>query len=188
MSILAISQLLRSTGNSFDGQQPDETVIVLLRRHPVVIILPIIFGTAMALVPVALAGVFLPTIIAHGFLPLLLFGLSLVLLAYWQAIFYAMTMYTLDVWIVTDKRIIDSTQHGFFNRKVSELSLNRIQDTTVRTLGILPSMFDFGNIEIETAGAKEEFSFRQVPNPAGVKDKIMKAAQDYHAAHPGGGL
>jgi len=83
-------------------------------------------------------------------------------------------MYTLDVWIVTDRRIIDSTQHGFFNRVVSELHLSRIQDISVSTRGVIQTFLKFGDLQVQTAGTDEKFKFQQIPHPEKVKDVIRK--------------
>ncbi len=83
-------------------------------------------------------------------------------------------MYALDVWIVTDRRIIDSTQHGFFNRTISELHLSRVQDISTQTKGIIPTFLKFGDLQVQTAGTEEKFKFFQIPNPGKVKDTIMK--------------
>jgi len=110
----------------------------------------------------------------NDFLSLFFFLSSLWYLILWSAIFYALTMYTLDVWIVTDKRIIDSTQHGFFNRIVSELHISRIQDVSVDVHGVIETFLKFGNLQIQTAGTEEKFKFMQIPNPGKVKDEIAK--------------
>ncbi len=83
-------------------------------------------------------------------------------------------MYTLDNWIVTTKRIIDSLQSGFFNRRVAELHLEKIQDVSYKIEGLLPTFFNYGIVEIQTAGKDNKFLFEQVPNPQRVKDIIME--------------
>lgn len=89
-------------------------------------------------------------------------------------------MYILDVWIVTNQRIIDSTQRGFFNRVVSELHVSRIQDVSVSTSGLIQTMFKFGDLQVQTAGTEEKFKFIQIPNPEDVKDEIAKLIEVKH--------
>jgi uncharacterized membrane protein YdbT with pleckstrin-like domain len=88
-------------------------------------------------------------------------------------------MYVLDVWIVTDKRIIDSTQHGFFSRSVSELHLSRVQDISVKVDGLFQSLLKFGDLVIQTAGTENKFDFRQIPNPNEVKNQIMSHISEH---------
>jgi uncharacterized membrane protein YdbT with pleckstrin-like domain len=109
----------------------------------------------------------------------ILFILSFYLLIIWQGFFIAMADYYLDTWIATDNRILDIRQKGIFNREISELRYSKIQDITIKTKGFLGTMLDFGDVSIQTAGTSQMFTFLQVPNPAGIKDRIL-AIHDNH--------
>jgi hypothetical protein len=80
----------------------------------------------------------------------------------------------LDVWIVTDKRIVNIEQIALFQRSVSELEHSKIQDITSEIHGILPTLFRYGYIYIQTAGETQRFVFKQVPNPVKTRNIIMK--------------
>jgi uncharacterized membrane protein YdbT with pleckstrin-like domain len=170
------STLFKQTHNSFEGEEEGEKVILLLRRHPFIILIRLAFSFFLCLVPVFIAIFFTKFLIVQDLLPLFLFLSALWYTLLWQIVFYALTMYTLDVWIVTNRRIIDSTQNGFFNRTVSELKLSRIQDVSVNTRGVIPTLLKYGNLQIQTAGAQEKFLFMQIPNPEKVKGEIMRVA------------
>src|SRR4051812_40124656 len=43
----------------------------------------------------------------------------------WSAAFNIFTRYFLNAWIITNQRIVELEQHGFFSREVSSLLLNR---------------------------------------------------------------
>jgi uncharacterized membrane protein YdbT with pleckstrin-like domain len=162
--------------NSFQGQNTNEKVLIFLRRHPFVIIIRII-GLAIAYaLPILISLVFTDFVLLNNLIGLYLFTVSIWSLFFWLAIFYSFTMYTLDVWIITDSRIIDSTQHGFFNRTTSELHLTRIQDISVNVNGPVESILNFGELNIQTAGTEGRFKLQQIPNPAYVKDALMKMA------------
>jgi len=176
----SIFKIFIETANSFEGQEEGEEVVLLLRRHPIVIILRLLGLFLAFFLPIIIALVFVDFIIIHNLSILFLFLISLWALFIWILAFYAFTMYTLDVWIVTDRRIIDSTQHGFFNRKVSELHLSRIQDISVNTDGVIQTFFKFGDLHIQTAGTEERFKFLQIPKPNIVKDQMMKTAFAKH--------
>lgn len=162
--------------NSFDGQEKDEKVILLLRRHWFIVFLSLLFFALLALAPIVVGVVFFKFLYANQFFALFLFLSSIWYLFVWSSLFYSLTMYTLDVWIVTDRRIIDSTQHGFFNRTISELHLQRIQDITVNVKGLIETFLHFGDLQVQTAGTEERFKFLQIPEPGKVKDEIMKTA------------
>src|SRR3989338_9807531 len=124
--------IFKESANSFSEQEAGEKVVLLLRRHPIVIILRLIVFAFLAAIPFIVGAAFYSFLNSHGFMLLFFFLASLWYLILWQAVFYAITMYALDVWIVTNHRIIDSTQHGFFNRTTSELHLSRVQDISVQ--------------------------------------------------------
>lgn len=172
----SIFRIFKESTNSFDGQEFGEMVLKLVRRHPFYIAMKFVFSVIVILVPLVLGTVYAPTLYADGLLQLAIFLFSIWILLVWIVFFYQFTMYTLDVWIVTDRRIIDSTQHGFFNRTTSELHMTRVQDTSVRVDGFMQSLFHFGDVQVETAGKEELFKFIQIPDPEGVKDLIMKTA------------
>ena len=178
---MKLFSIFKETSNTFQGQEPDECVIIFLRRHPIVVLLRV-FGLLVAfLFSIVISAFLVDFIIANDLVVIYLFIMSTWALFVWVLIFYAFTMYTLDVWIVTNHRIIDSTQHGFFNRTVSELHTSRIQDIYVNTDGTVQTLLNFGDLYIQTAGTEERFKFLQIPDPVGVKDKIMKMTfpEDY---------
>lgn len=183
MSFLSI---FKETQYSFDEKKPYETVKILLYRHWVVLLLKFIFFIFMAVMPIVLyllVGGYLAKVDAQG---LYWFMASIYYMVWWYGLFYAITMYLLDIWIVTDHRIIDSQQFGFFKRSVAELNLSKIQDITVAISGPLATFFDYGNLEIQTAGAENRFLFEQIPHPKAVKDMIMQAHYDYMESHKDG--
>ncbi len=166
--------VFKNTLNTFQGQEPGERVLLFLRRHPITIILRIVGLLIAYVIPILLSFIFVEFIVNNELMVVYLFILSIWTLFVWVIIFYSLTMYTLDVWIVTDTRIIDSTQHGFFNRTVAELHLSRIQDIYVKMGGPLENIVNFGNLMIQTAGTEERFVFEQIPRPIQVKDTIME--------------
>lgn len=166
--------------NSFQGQEEGERILITLRRHPFVIIMRVTIALVMFLTPFFMAGLFSPFIESRGLIPLFIFLGCVWMAIIWQLTFYTITMYLLDVWIVTDRRIIDSTHKGFFNRTVSELRIARVQNISVKTVGPLETFLHFGNLEIQTAGGADLFNFSQIPHPEKVKDEIMAIVSASH--------
>ncbi|MEX1113527.1 MAG: PH domain-containing protein, partial [Patescibacteria group bacterium] len=80
--------------------------------------------------------------------------------------------YYLDVGVVTDKRVVDIDQLGLFRRNVDELDCKVIQDVTVSRHGFLQTIFNFGNLEIQTAGERRNFEFRGIPNPEEIQHLV----------------
>jgi uncharacterized membrane protein YdbT with pleckstrin-like domain len=80
----------------------------------------------------------------------------------------------LDVWIVTDTRIVNIEQLGLFSRHISELKHNKIQDVTSEVQGLVPTLFGYGNVYIQTAGNKQRFVFKQIPESTKTRNIIMQ--------------
>lgn len=165
------------SNNSFDGEEKDEQTILLLRKHWFVIFSKMIGFVILALAPALLIDFFGDFLVLNNLWDFFSFFISVYYLILWTGLFYSLTMYTLDFWIVTNKRIIDSTQNGFFDRTVSELHIYRIQDISVNVKGVIETFLHFGDLQVQTAAEEERFNFSQIPNPSGVKDEIMKLAE-----------
>ena len=157
--------------------KPYERVIIFLYRHWFVLFLQLFALGCVGLIPIGAYIVLPPTTL---FAPVAIAYYALLL----YAVMYSITMYLLDIWIVTDHRVIDSEQHGFFRRTTAEINLAKIQDISVSITGVIPTFLDFGDLEIQSAGASEKFFFKQIPNPNSVRDSIMEAHNEFIRAHP----
>jgi uncharacterized membrane protein YdbT with pleckstrin-like domain len=182
--IKSILSIFRESNNSFEGEENGEKVVLLLRHHPFVILIKLFMFLLLALLPVVASILFSSFLYSYHLLSVFFFVSSLWYLFLWTATFYSLTMYTLDVWIVTDRRIIDSTQKGFFNRTTSELHMGRIQDISVQTKGVIQTVLKFGDLHVQTAGTEERFVFEQITHPEKVKDEIMRLASFHPHDHP----
>jgi uncharacterized membrane protein YdbT with pleckstrin-like domain len=96
----------------------------------------------------------------------------------WLYLFFIWIDYYFDIWIITDKRIVNIEQKGLFMRDVSELQYEKIQDVTTEVDGIIPTLLNYGDVSIQTAGKEEHFLFRQVPDPYGIKNQIMNLQKE----------
>ena len=176
MKIKSFIDLFTNSQDTFEGQERGEDVVLILRRHVFVIYSQLLVFIIALFIP-AIIGRALQTFIStNNLFTLFIFISSLWYLMAWMRIFYSLTMYSLNVVIVTNTRIIDSRQDGFFNRRISELHLSRVQDISVHTRGLMETMFRFGSVEVQTASEERQFIFTQLPNPEHVKDVIMDLA------------
>lgn len=89
------------------------------------------------------------------------------------------THYYLDLWVVTDRRIILIDQIKFFSRNVSVFRLERTQDIEYQVKGLIPTLLNFGTIKAQTAGAHESnFSSKGMPDPRGLQAVIQSAMDE----------
>jgi len=91
----------------------------------------------------------------------------------WMVSFVIWIDYYFDVWIVTDKRIVNIEQKALFSRVVSELELEKIQDITSDVKGVIPTFLNYGDLYVQTAAEMERFVFHNIPDPYAVKDMVM---------------
>lgn len=175
--IKELVHIFRDSVNSFEGEKKNEKVLALLRHHPFTILVKIAFFLLAGAIPLLAAIVFWPWLAEHNLARIVLFVLSAWWLALWLGVFHALTIYTLDTVIVTNERLIDNDQLGLFNRRVSELDNDRIQDVSAHTNGFLETFLDFGNVTVQTAGSDKHFVFYKVPRPEEVKNIIMEMAE-----------
>jgi len=105
--------------------------------------------------------------------PVIYFFLALYFLALILYLFVLWSDYYLDVWIITNKRLIDIEQKGLFNRHISEMHMRNIQNVSISIRGIVQTLLRFGDIVVETA-AQGEFRIRDAPDLYGAKDLILK--------------
>jgi uncharacterized membrane protein YdbT with pleckstrin-like domain len=81
--------------------------------------------------------------------------------------------YYLDVDIVTNRRIVDIEQNGLFKRKISELSIDQVEDVSATVYGFFPTLLHFGDVDIQTAGSRPNFLFGYAPHPYSISKKIL---------------
>ena len=106
------------------------------------------------------------------------FFASLWTLMVWHLIFASFTEHYYDMWIITNWRIINIDQKGFFRREISTLlSLDRIEDIEASSTGFLADVLNYGHLQVQTAAHEDAFIMNDVSNPTGV-ERIIRSAQE----------
>lgn len=166
----------------------DEEVLVTVRRDVIVMVYRVIKYALLSLLPIAMylfikyfyAGLLTDAIIR----PILaLAGLTYYMFI-WVFFYREFLDYYLDVWMVTNHRILSIELQGFFNRVISEHKLFRIQDVTTEQKGFLANIFNYGEVYIQTAGTQQRFIFEQVPDPNKVSRQIVQLIEWHKKAYP----
>ena len=163
------------------NQQQNEKVIILIRRHWFILFRFIFLFLFLSFLPLLFYLFFVftwPGVFAEIFFyAIMVIFFSLYYLCIWLLFFYSFLDYYLDIWIVTNYRIINIEQIGLFNRVISEQKLYRVQDVTSEVKGIAPTFFDYGYVYIQTAGERARFVFEQIPHPSDIRKKILALAE-----------
>ncbi len=164
----------------FKDKKRNEDIIMVLRRHWLTFFfqfMPIIISVVLLVLGHFLIIEFMPEMLAGEGENILFFAESLVAMIIWLIAFIFWIDYYFDVWIITDRRIIDIEQLGLFRRNVSELEHSKVQDVTTEIHGILPTLLKYGFVYVQTAGKKTRFIFKQVPRPMMVRKMILNLQQ-----------
>ncbi len=163
------------------NKRDNETIVLFLRRNWFAVLAIVVSFLLLTIIPIGI-GIFFWNVLSswldQPFLGTLLsVAICMYFLSVWIVTMTGFTDYYLDTWIVTNERILNIEQHGLFERVASELDLTSVQDVTSETSGVIETIFQFGDVQIETAGEQEHFEFRHVPNPEQIKETIMKLVQ-----------
>lgn len=167
--------------------EKNEYIVFFLRRHWLVLIPLILGGIIVLLLPVAgyvILKMRMPDVLTNeAQYALAVMEGSIFFLFAWLFIFQNFIDWYLDVWIVTNQRIINIEQHGLFGRTMSELRLYNVQDVTSATIGFLQSMLNYGNVTIQTASEKRQFEFEEIAHPDRIAKRILELAHESNVAH-----
>lgn len=135
-------------GVKFETIEKEEKVILLLRQHLIVNVKWILVTLIMLFIP-RLAGLF-------GFFGALPAGFGFVLTLIWYLITVAYAMesffsWFFNVYIVTNMRIIDIDFYNLIYKQVSDTNLGNVQDLTYNMGGVVRTIFNYGDVFIQTA-------------------------------------
>lgn len=149
----------------FESQHEEEKVLLLLRQHPITQVKYVLIGLVLFFLPFLLTSLpFFPTF-PPRYETMASIGWYLLVLGFALEAFLS---WFFNVYIITDERIIDVDFYALIFKNVSFAKIDKIEDITAATSGTLGSIFDFGTIKIQTAGATTELEFEHVPHPSKV--------------------
>jgi len=146
----------------FDVQERDEKVILVLRAHPITQI-PWLVNSILLFVLLYLSNSFFNNFLST--LQIVFFNLSIsfFILSYAWINFIS---WFFNVGIITNKRIVDVDYQPITYKEVTGTRLGKVEDVTDKTTGFFASIFNYGDLFIQTAGAEINIEFLSIPAPA----------------------
>lgn len=162
---------------------PNEQIILMARRHWFFVVIDLLKPALLGLLPwfiaFALAFFNLSIVNAQAFSTLFwYFAWLFWFLCFCWGVLIWLDWY-LDLWILTNQKIIDIQQMGLFKRLIMTYGIDNIQGVSVKTEGPLAAFFKYGDAEIKIAGQADAVAFRRIPRPQTVQDKILQSHQEY---------
>ncbi len=113
----------------------------------------------------------------HGQWGQMLFVVPIVLAVIWL-------IHTLYIWqknalVITTDRIIDIEQRGIFEKVISDISLEDIEDVAGKIKGFWGTMFRYGNTMIEASEGRIKIVAEKVKYPEDLQRHIKKMKKQY---------
>lgn len=168
---------------TYEGEDNDEKIIILLRKDFIVNTNWITVAFILSLAPFFIS----PTLSRLTYMGMRVInpGFMLAINLFWYIftigfIFQNFLAWYFDVLMITNKKIIDIDQSC---TDVSETTLSNVQDVTSKVRGTWGVVLDIGDIYIQTSAEEREFEFVGVRNPSKVRDEIADLVAKVKKGH-----
>lgn len=153
--------------NDIQGISRDETFLYEVHRHPIGLI--IVYTEALFAFLAVVVGlhVLLPQLVGEtstldtnqitvvvGLFAAIMIWIGLMVYTY---------VYRQNKLLITNKNLTQIVQYSLFHNKVSELSMANVEDVTAVKHGFFSTIFDYGELRVETAGEQNNFNFKFCP-------------------------
>lgn len=133
---------------TFHGQQPNETVKAVFKRHPWSYLksaLKLLIFLALPWFVFLFTGFSRPFSVMTAIIGLISLIWATFLIYLWNA----------NIVILTNRRVMIVDLKNPFSRQVTEVPLKNIQDSFFESRGLLRTILGFGDIVLQTAGSRE---------------------------------
>ncbi|HZS79768.1 MAG TPA: PH domain-containing protein [Ktedonobacteraceae bacterium] len=162
----------------FKGQEPDEVVRMVVRRHKLFLLRPALPAVASLILLFVTFGLHTryPQIgFAWGFLELV-FGLATLVTSVYF-LYKDFVLWWLETIIITNKRII--TWKGFLSPKRQETGIDKVMQIAIDQENALQILLGYGTVHIYITGG--QVVLKDVPNPKKVRDALQDISDKFKA-------
>lgn len=164
-------------GIIFEDLEEDEKLLLLLRRHFNTNLHWVFVSLLLFLVPLFFIP-FRNSLSVFSFLNLpirfIVISLAFYYLLVFTYLFVNFITWYFNVSLITSKRVIDVNFSDLVYKNVSATKLSLLQDASYIQVGVLRSLFDYGDVLLQTAGTLDNFSFPAVPKP----EKVVRIIEE----------
>ena len=157
---------------NIDNLRPGEEVIMVVKRHWIIYLILILVFISWILFTVLSYIIFWASILNH-----------LVNIVFWM--FFSVLLYIkwldheLDMYAITNNRIIWIDQISFLNRTVTECNLWQVQEVNSKTKWIFANMLNYWTLTILTAWNATNMIMDFAPNSMQEARKILNIVDNY---------
>ncbi len=155
---------------TFEEKANQEKVLLVARSHWFTNVGWILTAGLMLLAPSFLSLIPISSDVSTRYKILGSFLWFLVTFAF---IFEKFLSWYFDVIVITDKRIIDIDFDNLLSKKFAQADISMIQDLTSKVTGFAQTMFNYGDVFVQTAAEVPQLTLERIPQP----QKIIKVLQ-----------
>jgi len=143
----------------------EEVILLVLRAHPITNVPWILQVFLMSLIPILLSPFYA--------LSDLNYNQVLFVIALWYAILISFSLSKIFFWyynlgVITNKRIIDIDAVNLLNNHTTATTIEKVEEVSKKSLGMIAGFFDYANILVQTAGEFPNIEYLKTPNPSEV--------------------
>ena len=156
-------------GVRFQTQKPNETIILFLRSHFVTNVSWIITSLILITLPIIILtflpnfGIdFLSSPTAVRFTTIYVLFYYLMVSSY---VFISFLHWFYNVFIISSERVVDIDYSDIVIHNIAITNLSHIEDVNYTQSGFVPTLLNYGNVFVQTAGNERNFEALSVPKP-----------------------
>jgi hypothetical protein len=150
-----------------------EELLLFLRKHFITNFPWLFIAFLASLVPILILITFTFGIVSITLFPV---RFSIIITIFYYFFIFSGYMFVCfitwfyNISIVTNERVVDIEFSSLVFEHVAATKLSQLEDVSYAQIGIVRSVFDYGDVNLQTAGTLPEFEFLAVPHP----EKIIK--------------
>lgn len=155
-------------GFTFQTQKHNEVILLFLRRHFITNVPWILISLILSFIPILLIALnsrfaLLAAIqIPRQFVIILTLFYYLILFSY---VFINFLTWFYNVFLVTNERIVDVDYSNIVVHNVAETKVVQVEDVNYTQSGFIRTLFNYGDVFLQTAGTEMIFEALAVPKP-----------------------
>lgn len=161
---------------NLENMRPWEVVLTTVKRHWIVYVILWIYFTLALIVSISLYVALWFNSLSHLLNVIFWMIFSLFLYIEWLN-------HELDMYVVSNNRIIWIEQISFLNRTVSECNLWQVQEVNSKTSWLFANLLNYGTLSIQTAWNKTTLKMDFCPDSIQQARKVLNIVDDYRDKH-----
>ena len=167
-----------------------EYIISAVHRHPVGLIIPLVVGTLLIAIVLALFfnyDIFVEAFSLQGSMA----TASAIAIPVWLfvgvvalSMFISYYVYKRNRFFLTNESVIQEIQNSLFSRQEQTVSLGNIEDASFTQRGIAQQVLNYGDIRLSTEGDETTYRFSYVANPKEHIARLNNAIEAFKNGRP----